>query len=1010
MKKISALLLSLIMVASLFTGVAFAVTPPAFTAAMFTVNIAGTVGLTQIAHITGTLRAFPAGSILPTTSMNRIQLQHRATPGTGPWALVGGHSQLVSPVTFQDFNFLHQFVSAGEYRVAVVNTDGVAVNATGGTTGTLLVHPVGIIAVGALTVTPGVTSVTWDVNNQALVPLSIIRAGETDPITETITPTEVEVRYAGVVAVVTVTGTTLTITQPSGTPATGTLSITVHTPDRNWRGTSTVAVDARAAFNVSVTADVTPAVNASTIFTVRPFNAAGVGPGAAAPSTFVYARATLSGPFVAPAAIVLDAANPTRTFAAVAPRHGGPITATVVFYDAGHNVLATLVREVIVPGVRIEVPVTTVRRNDEATLRVIVTDLAGNRVNNARVNFVGAENMFATRNAAGAFVNVTGTTVSVNGMAATQPRGSAISNGEYSIDVRLREVGLIRINVETLGLVGGTPVWTENRANWSAAITVAPTLGYTVTVDHTLLAGATANENVTVTVRDTAGVAITLTDLAFTATGGILAHSTPAPVGNGVWTVPMHRAGAAGTFTLTVRNAAGTIEGTATITAVAPVVTVTPAGGLLTSNFYSAITVTVTDPRTNVAVERAIAVAPRTVATLDGVTRNTATIDMVQNRVVTDPPAWSGGSPGSVTVTAASRQFNVLASSAALTVAGAAETPNVRVSVAGAPAVDLGFGAATLVVTPASLVSGRLSTVTVRLNNANGVAMRRAVVFGGRLSGAIPAADIPADGILSFGATVTIPTEGILVTPQATVTVQSDLGTAATALAHNIPVTAAPVVAPDTAAPVIEVTVPAVTTEATAVVTVTVRDNVNLALNGIIFDGAVVPGFVTRESVFTRTVNLREGMNIFTVAAQDVAGNVATRVIAVERRTPPAPVSHVIFIGRANPAIGLDVPANVRNGRLMVPFRWFGERILEATVDWRVVGAAEIVTLVKGNITVELTLNSTIATVNGTPVSLDVAAFATGGRTLVPARFLAETFGYNVIWNPADDSVTITKR
>jgi len=94
----------------------------------------------------------------------------------------------------------------------------------------------------------------------------------------------------------------------------------------------------------------------------------------------------------------------------------------------------------------------------------------------------------------------------------------------------------------------------------------------------------------------------------------------------------------------------------------------------------------------------------------------------------------------------------------------------------------------------------------------------------------------------------------------------------------------------------------------------------------------------------------------------------------------------------------------------MVPLRWFGEQILDAVVDFKVVGTAEIVTLVKGNITVELTLNSTIARVNGNTVSLDVAAFATGGRTLVPARFLAETFGYTVNWNPADDSVTITKR
>ncbi len=59
---------------------------------------------------------------------------------------------------------------------------------------------------------------------------------------------------------------------------------------------------------------------------------------------------------------------------------------------------------------------------------------------------------------------------------------------------------------------------------------------------------------------------------------------------------------------------------------------------------------------------------------------------------------------------------------------------------------------------------------------------------------------------------------------------------------------------------------------------------------------------------------------------------------------------------------------------------------------------------------VELTLNSTIAKVNGVPVALDVAPFATGGRTLVPARFLAETFGYTVNWNPVNDEVTFTVR
>ena len=117
----------------------------------------------------------------------------------------------------------------------------------------------------------------------------------------------------------------------------------------------------------------------------------------------------------------------------------------------------------------------------------------------------------------------------------------------------------------------------------------------------------------------------------------------------------------------------------------------------------------------------------------------------------------------------------------------------------------------------------------------------------------------------------------------------------------------------------------------------------------------------------------------------------------------------VITLGKANPAIGLDVAATTKNGRTMLPFRWFGEQILGAEVDYKVEGSAEIVTLVKDGKTVELTLNSVIAKVDGAAVTLDVAAYATGGRTLVPARFLAETFGYKIDWDAATNNVTITK-
>lgn len=1029
MKKLSAVLLSLVMVASLFTGVAFA---SSFTAVL-NASVAGTIALNQSVTISGSLLYIGTAP-----SDHGLALQHQA-PGTTTWTALDFDpattgTQNIALSGAGTFLFPWQFTQAGAYRIAFVATASpdVALNAQGGTPTSaapaVLVHNIGTIATQALTVTPGVTSVVRALDNTVNVPLTVTRAleGLAWGHLQTVT-----VNYAGTdIAAVQVVendpatvhpNLALSITLPTS-PATGTLTLTVRTNDGNWVGTATVTVAPREAFNAVLTPGVAT-VGTPVTFEVAAFNAAGNGPGTTAGThTFAYFRATLSGPFAAPTPIV--GTSLSAEFTSVTPRHQGIVTATVVFYDAAHNVLHTIVREITVAGVRVEVPVTTIRRNDDTTLRVIVTDAAGNRINNARVTFVGSvPNMFFTRNAAGvldvtpvlpalqnpASLNATVNTShpQINGMLATQPRGSAVTNGEYSIDVRVRERGTVGVIVEIPTFDGTNIIWTQ-RANWPAAITAAATLGYTVTLDHTLLAGTTTTENVMVTVRDSAGVAVT-TGLHFVGSTG-LTVGAPTHTGLGVWSVPMHVAAAAGTFTLTVNNDAtaanATITGTASITAVAPVVTVTPAGGLLTSNFYSVITVNVTDPRTNVAVAREITVAPRAVTTPDRTPHPTATIALIQNRAVATPvPAWAGAG----TVTASSREFNILAHSAALTVAGTAETPNVRVTVAGAPAVDLGFGEATFVVTPAQLVAGRATAITVRLNDANGVAMRRQVVFSGRLSGTIPVADIPVDGTLSFGANVTIPTEGILVTPQVTLTVQPDRA-GATAPTHNIPVVAAPVAPADTAAPIIEVTVPAVTTEATAVVTVTVRDNVNLAANGVIFDGAVVPGFVTREQVFTRVVNLREGMNIFTVAAQDAAGNVATRTIAVERRTPPAPVSHVITIGRANPAIGLDVPANVRNGRLMVPFRWFGERILEATVDYRVVGTAEIVTLVKGNISVELTLNSTIAKVNGTPVSLDVAAFATGGRTLVPARFLAETFGYTVNWNPADDSVTITKR
>lgn len=1024
MKKLFALLLSAVMLSSLLVGITFAATPTA----VLNLRVSGTVALNEIITIEGSVLSVDG---MP-ANLYHVVLQHRAPGGSWVGTSLYGTSNTTLPATVPLGPLARRLTAAGDYRIALTGNDlNTALTATGGAvsaTVPALVHNIGTIAAGALAVTPGVTSVTWDLQGlygRVTVPLTITRVvgGQTVHVPIGTGPTDavVTVTYAGQnVPEVTHTGSgtanlQLTIDNPAATPLSGTLTITARTGDNNLAGSAQVLVAPRAAFNAVVT-PATVRLGSAAVFTVEVFDALGNGPGAAAPHTFAYARATLAGPFTAGTGFgpIVITTGRTGSFVAVTPRHGGTITATIEFFDAKHNVLGTVVREVVLPGWRVELPVTSARRNDEATLRAIVTDAAGNRVNNARVRFVTVDvvqDMFSTRTDTGAFRAATAAVheVVVNGMLPVQPRGSAVTNGEYSIDVLLRDVANIDVIVEApvLNAEGTGFIW-ETRASWPGAIVVNPTLGYTLTLNHTLLAGTSTTEDVMVTVVDAAGAPVT-TDLWFIGGTGLTGAANAIHTGGGIWRLPLNVGGAAGSFTIRAQNHAtrtdATLEGSTTITAVAPTVTVTPDGGQLTANFYDVITVSVVDPRTNVAVARPITVGPRNVATSrdagTAATGATTTIVSQRHRLNADA-SWIASSAA---VTATTQQFELLAHTASLSIRGAVQTPQVRIAVAGAPAIDLTLGAATLVVTPAELHMDRTGTITVRLNDARGNAITGKTVT---LDGIVAATDyiIPAAGTLSVVIRPTLPTTGVMPPSQVRATVAPDVTdrTIAPLIRATVPIVAAPA---DTARPTIEVTAPSVTTDASAMVTIVVRDNA--AVTGVIFEGAAVSIFPAPTVTVLRTVTLREGLNSFQVAATDAAGNVAERIIVIERRLP-APAVHTITIGRANPAIGLDVPATVRNGRLMVPFRWFAERILNATVDFKVVGAAEIVTLQRGNMHVELTLNSTIAKVNGVPVALDVAPFATGGRTLVPARFVAETFGYIVNWNPVNDEVTFTVR
>ncbi|PZR58926.1 MAG: hypothetical protein DLM50_02500 [Candidatus Meridianibacter frigidus] len=100
--------------------------------------------------------------------------------------------------------------------------------------------------------------------------------------------------------------------------------------------------------------------------------------------------------------------------------------------------------------------------------------------------------------------------------------------------------------------------------------------------------------------------------------------------------------------------------------------------------------------------------------------------------------------------------------------------------------------------------------------------------------------------------------------------------------------------------------------------------------------------------------------------------------------------------------VNFDQPPEERAGRVFVPLRGVFER-LGASV---VYANGQINATGSGH-SVSLHIGSTAATVNGQPVTVDVAPFLVGARTLVPLRFVAQALGATVNYNDSTRTVAI---
>ncbi len=108
--------------------------------------------------------------------------------------------------------------------------------------------------------------------------------------------------------------------------------------------------------------------------------------------------------------------------------------------------------------------------------------------------------------------------------------------------------------------------------------------------------------------------------------------------------------------------------------------------------------------------------------------------------------------------------------------------------------------------------------------------------------------------------------------------------------------------------------------------------------------------------------------------------------------------------------MSMDAAPFIENGRVYVPVRFLAGAVGVVPVDIGWNASAKEVTLKKGSASLSLTIGSTTLRVNGSPVMMDTAPLIRADRTFLPARYVAEAFGFTVSWNGTDKTVTVARQ
>lgn len=138
---------------------------------------------------------------------------------------------------------------------------------------------------------------------------------------------------------------------------------------------------------------------------------------------------------------------------------------------------------------------------------------------------------------------------------------------------------------------------------------------------------------------------------------------------------------------------------------------------------------------------------------------------------------------------------------------------------------------------------------------------------------------------------------------------------------------------------------------------------------------------------------------------------------AADNSTPATSMENFILTMQVGNSImtvnGIEKPIDAEgtspviiNSITLLPVRAIVEE-MGGTIAWD--NSSQTITLNYGADEIKLVIDNVTAYLNGTAQTLDIAPTIINGRTMLPIRFIAESFKFNVDWTQETQTITITK-